>query len=318
MLRPENLLRIFLLFFLVFGCTSRPRHKEKTVKLTDVKKFLSSLPSEERFVLDHFFRCLIQEDAVGYVLLGGKPMSFYPYVKPKTTVYSHHCDPLRLIDLFFEGFDDENAIFHKGWETWKKYEHYFCGKNIFFDIFEEDRELHYMKVIVINKRLMLSLFDQYFHKFTSLDSSLKDKESLFKAFLHDQTFRKRFYSRHDLMGICLGFGAGNATLFQKMTELFTSMGWLGFTLEMPSPDRLKNLEEEWTRLKKFFKVGVHDHVSRKFLFHFGIGFRADFSDPETSTLKEKYTEYHKKVTLTYNSTDFLEKTLELISLANNS
>ena len=83
---------------------------------TNVRKFLRSLPLEERFLLDHFFRCLIQEDAVGYVLLGGKPMSFHSYLKPKTLVHPYRCDPVQQFELFFDGFDDKDALFHKGWE----------------------------------------------------------------------------------------------------------------------------------------------------------------------------------------------------------
>ncbi len=312
------LIRSFLFLLIISGCTSCSHHEEKTLRQSDVKQFLSLLSSEERFVLDHFFRCLIQEDSIGYVLLGGKPMSFYSYLKPKTIVNPYQCDPLQRLDLLFEGFDDKDALFHKGWEIWKKYEHYFCGKNIFFDAFEEDRELHFMKVIVVNKNLMLPLLDRYFHKFTSMDSSLRDKESVFEALLHNRKFKEKFYSRNDLLGTCLGYGAKNAALFQKMSKLFTSMGRLGFTLQMPSPDRLKSLEEEWSILRKSFTGGFKDHTSRKFLFHFGVGFRVDFSDPETCLLRKKYTDYHKKVTLAYDGTDFLEKTLELISLANNS
>jgi len=95
------------------------------------------------------------------------------------------------------------------------------------------------------------------------------------------------------------------------------MGWLDFTLATPSPDRLKSLEKEWSNLRQSFHVGIKDHVSRRFLFHFGVGFRADFSNPETFTLQKKYTEYHKKITLAYDRANFLEKTLELIYLANH-
>ena len=52
----------FLLFlFLIFGCT--PGQGKMSTKQTDIKKFLSSLPSKERFFLEFFFRCLIQEDS---------------------------------------------------------------------------------------------------------------------------------------------------------------------------------------------------------------------------------------------------------------
>src|ERR1700678_977730 len=70
----RNFSTLPLLFLIViFGCTSS-RYEQKITHQADIKRFLSSLPSEEYFALDFFFRCLIQEDSIGYVLLGGKPM----------------------------------------------------------------------------------------------------------------------------------------------------------------------------------------------------------------------------------------------------
>jgi len=95
-------------------------------------------------------------------------MSFYSYLRPKILVASRlTSEPLERLDLLFNGFDDKDALFHRGWEIWKRYEHYFCGENIFFDVFEEDRDLHSMKVIVINKHLILPLLEQYFNKFST-------------------------------------------------------------------------------------------------------------------------------------------------------
>lgn len=301
----------FLVLMIISGCTFCAVKEKGLKKQVNVKEFLSTLSSEERFFLEHFFRCLIQEDAIGYVLLGGKPMSFYSYEQPKTIAPSTS-EPVEQLDRFFEGLDERNALFHKGWKIWNKYKDLFCGENIFFDVFEQDKELKFIRVIVINKSLVLPLWDQHLHKFIPL----KNKENFFEALLHDQKFKEKFYSRHDLMGICLGYGEKNAVLYQKMLNLFTSMGLLDFTLQMPSADRLKCLEEEWSDLKKFFKVGIKDHSSQTCLFHYGVGFRADFSDVETTALQRKYTKYHKKITAAYDNANFLEKTFELILSAN--
>jgi hypothetical protein len=308
----------FLPLLIIFGCTSHPYDEKKIATQTDVKKFLCSLSSEERFLLEFFFRCLIQKDAIGYVLLGGKPMSFYSCIKPKMIINSSRFLPLDKIDLFFTGIDDKHALFHKGLEIWKKYEYRFCGKNIFFDVFEEDRELHFMQISVFNKRLMLPLIDRHFHKFITLDCAIKDKEFLFELLLHDQKIKEKFYSREDLLGVCLGYGEKNAELFHEMSTLLTAIERFDFTLEKPSSDRLQSLEDKLAALEGFFKVGIKDHVSRKFLFNIGLGFRADFSDPETSFLQKKYAELYKKLRQTYEGAAFLEKTLELISIADNA
>lgn len=307
-------MRIFLVLLIILACTSCS-HREKSI---DVKKFLASLPEDERFLLDKFFRSMIQQDVIGYTLLGAKPMSFYSYLKPKVDVYRPYSDPVDLMDTFIEGFDEDCAIFHKGWEVWKKYQHHFCGSNIFFDIVEEDEELHFVNVVVINKRLMLPLLEQYSCKFRELDPSLKSKKSLLEAILHNQDFKKKMHSHNEILGICLGYGARNAKLFQKMSELFFAMGWMSHAPEKYSPTSLKCLEEDWKALKQSFKGGIRDHRSRDLLFHLGIGFRADISDSETPVLIGHYTKYHKKLTLAYDGADFLEKTLELINLADKT
>jgi hypothetical protein len=304
----------FFLFIIISVCVLVTQNPKKQ---TRIKKFISSLSLDERFVLEYFFRCLIQEDSIGYVLLGGKPMSFHSYLKPKAIVNAYPFEPIKQLDLFFIGIDSQDALFHKGLEIWKKHEHHFCGNNIFFDTFEEDQELHFMKVCVINKRLISSKFEKYFHRFEKIDSSIKDVDSLFEALLHNQKFKEKFYSRHDLMGICLGYGEKNADLFQKMSTLLTLMGKLGFTLRRVPSDTLKVLETEWTLLENSFAKGMKDHTSKKFLFNLGLGFRVDPSDPETFILQKKYTKLHKKLTRAYESADFLKKTLELIVLADN-
>jgi hypothetical protein len=204
---------------------------------------------------------LIQEDVIGYTLLGGKPMSFYSYIRPKIIINSSRIHPLDRMELFFNGIDDAHVLFHKGLEIWKKYEHFFCGKNVFFDVFEQDQELHFIQVSVFNKHLMFSLFDRYFQEFRKLDHSIEDKESLFNLLLHDQIFKEKFYNREDLLGICLGYGERNAKLFQKMVVLLTSMGKLDFILEKPSPDRLRNLEEELSSLERSFTGRINLRVS---------------------------------------------------------
>ncbi len=92
-------------------------------------------------------------------------MSFYSYFKPKLLLNPYQFRQLNWmdrIDLFFEGFDEDDALFHKGFEVWKKYKHHFCGRNIFFDLVENDGILHHMKVTVYNKHLMLPLLDHHY------------------------------------------------------------------------------------------------------------------------------------------------------------
>ena len=181
------------------GCTS-PQHEK-----TDIKTFISSLSNDERFFLDFFFRCLIQEDVVGYTLLEGKPMSFYSYMKPKTNNgLPSLFYPINPIDFLFMNLEQDNSLFHKGFEIWKKYENLFCGNNIYFDLVEEDN--NFARVCIFNKRLMLPLFEQHFQKFTNFNHSAHNADSLFHLLLNDPEFKEKFYAREDLVGTFLGYG----------------------------------------------------------------------------------------------------------------
>ncbi len=305
----------FLIFLFLAQCTTPPKHSTISKK-TDIEKFLASLDREEKVLLEFFFRSLIQDDSIGYVLLGGKPMGFYSYLQPKTVVTAHPNQSIENIDLFFNGLDEDNTLFHKGWEVWKKYASRFCGKNLVFDFFIQDFELQYAKVSVINKRSLSRIFDQYQNLFQEMEPRIKDKKLFLHSLLHDESFKRKFYSRHDLLGICLGYGQNNASLFQQMSSLLSSMGKLSYTLHTPSPDHLNQLEKQWKTLKKSFNQGLKDHTSNKFLFTIGLGFRVNRSNPETAMLQNHYTYLHKKLTQEYNEGSFLQKTLELILLAN--
>ncbi len=232
-------------------------------------------------------------------------MGFYSYIKPKSLLPDFLFDPVYSLDLFFEGFLPDYARFQKGFDVWKKYEHLFCGNNIFFDLVEQNHELHYMKVSVINKRLMLPLLSRI--------KNSQNEEELFNDLLKGSPFKEQFYLKDDLLGICLGYGEKNAQLFQMRASIFTSLGRLGFTLEKPSLERQHRLKKEAEAIGKVFK-GFKDHQSKRFLFHRGISFVADHSSSETALLYDKYRKLHKMLTQKYSSGDFLENTLELILL----
>ncbi len=308
---------IFCTLFLctLLGCSQSPQQKIRK----DVRKFLSSIPLKERHLLDYFFRRLIQDDTLGYVLLGSKPMTYYSYRKPKTEIQLIRSDPFFEFELFLYGLHPSESLFDKGLNLWKKYENRFCGKNIFFNLLEENQEFHYVNLLVINKKLVLPLIHQHFSRFLSVDPTIQNEETFFTNFLTNEKLKNQFYSRNDLLGICLGFGEKNADLFDRMVKVHTAMGWLDFTLYVPSSEHRAQLEKEWDNIKNASGgVGKKIYVSHNFTFNSGVGFRADKTDPETVMLKKKYQDYRKILAQTYQGADFLEKTLELIKLANSN
>lgn len=303
-------------FFLIFStCTSFPSSVNQ--KKVNAEKFISSLPAEEKFLLEHFFRCLIQEDAIGYSLIHSKPMSFFSYLQPKAlSISPYEIAPINKMDLFIDGFNPQNAVFHKGFEIWKKYQHLYCGNNIVFDFYADEEELSFRKVIVFNRKLLLPLFEKHISRFQQIDSSLKDSESIFNALRNDERFKKKFYCSTALVGICLGYGERNAVLFEKMIRYFTALGFYGFTLQ--SLEHQKAIKNDLAVLNASFNGVLNSHHSKRMLFSFGPSFRVDKEHAETLLLKEKYTEASKALVHFYdNEKSFLENTLHLLIEENN-
>ena len=291
-------------------------HQKQNQGRIFAQTFLASIDSEERLLLEYFFRRLIQEDSIGFVLLNAKPMSFYSYIQPNAKINACQFEPLDKFIYFFTGFDSHNILMRKGWQVWKKYASRFCGNNIFFDCIEQDLELGFVKIAVMNKKLLDPIFASHFEKFAALDPSIRDCNSLFKAILYDCTFKTKIHSRPDLLGICLGYGEKNAVLFNRMAVLYEKLGYLRSMLYQPSLHRISLLQEELTALEKSLKICSLGLRSKRHLFNIGVGFRGRLADLETMRLQEKYTESHRLLTMSYRNVDFLEKTLELIYSAN--
>ena len=141
---------------------------------------------------------------------------------------------------------------------------------------------------------------------------------MIQLLLNNQKIKTNFYHRDDLLGICLGYGEKNADLFHKRRQILRSLGRLGFTLRVLSTEKRKNIESTLRTLEKSFHGGIKVHSSRRFLFHPGISFLADFTDPDTSKLQLKYTDAYKKIIQAYTQSPFLKRTLELIKLADEN
>lgn len=222
--------------FLIPLCVWFAKYQRHVSVQQVIQEFVSAMPEEERFLLDYFFRRLIQEDSIGYVLLGAKPMGSYHYLQPKIQHDPHLFTPVDQLDHFFDSLDEYNALIERGWRVWTKYASQFSGENLVFDAIEENYELNFKKIIVINKQLMQSVVAAHFQKFALL-APVKDSQAFCHSLFLDQSLKKKVCSRPDLLGICLGYGVRNAALFHKTLLLYKSLGCFGFTLSKPSLQR---------------------------------------------------------------------------------
>ncbi len=275
-------------------------------------EFVSNLPLEERFQLDYFFRSIIQQDSAGYVILGGKPSSVYTFLKPQSTqLYEIRTNPIRKFKLFLSAFHFSNSWFGQGFKTWEKYKNLFCGDNILFESQEANEELHYINLFIINKSVLIKTIKIHPDKIKVSNSISNQEKNLFNKIV-----QQKFHEKQDVLGICLGYGRKNAELFQKFATLYERLGTKRFSPILISPVQRKNMERELASIQKKLKYSSsEEESSMPFQFVHDVGFRANLEDKGTLALIKKYKELKKILTQKYAHNSFLEKTLELIMLA---
>lgn len=254
---------------------------------TDTKAEISDADGER---ISYFFRHAIFWDAYGYVLLGKKPCAITSY---KQITWN----PLTWIEYF----SPHNLKMRKGWITWKKYEHLFSHPRFLF--LEEDSNFtsaHF--IILVHKDIFLKKFNEYRDDFHDLLGIDEGEEFLFRAVR--QPFLSQVLKNHDgLIGTMLGYGRNNAWAFYQQSDQLT--------LFLNENEQLQM--KQFCKSQPFWKFFMGTY-SREFCHLTVPGFHAIPNTPETRYLREIYSECRDKIVDCYSETDFLTKTLELLSL----
>src|ERR1700733_5076738 len=106
--RAASFIALFLLCgILSFWCLGNSRNYQRS----KIAKALKSIDPEDRFYLDFYFRSLLFEDPLAYVLCGDKPMGLSGFWNPTNSSDS----PLE------PGCSQKSIIMKRGYELHKKY-----------------------------------------------------------------------------------------------------------------------------------------------------------------------------------------------------
>lgn len=254
-----------------------------------VCKALRKIPPDEKWFLDYFFRNLLLRDGAACVLNGCKPAGVSSFFGPeyyKSTI-------------LWGGFK-RSTLFRKGHEIWKKYQHLFPSSNYCF-CYYEDKEEDELDVFLINKNFFLSSVTSHIEEFKKvlgssitparlLDLIIDKKKSLTEILNHDRT----------LLGIILGYGKHNASLFHRR-----------YVLENAFIKRHDLLEKEIKKINE--RLQSHHNEKSHLLFSFLPNFVCDPTHPETQELHNGYIQQRKEFNELYRNGNFLEVTLKKIT-----
>lgn len=263
---------------------------------SSLKETLESIPKEDQEKISSLFYAIFFEDHGAYALFGDKPMSLSGDFL--VTPWENTLERMR-----------SGGIFWGWWEKWKHYEHLFPMKNYLLlrepNSINENSNVKSDLIFFINKNLLIETVETHLCIFEKvLNRKIEPKKFLEDIENGSNSLQKSIDNNEMLLGILLGYGKHNASLFIKKN------------CDIPELCRREDFQEFLTgdaELKPIHKKldFFGDHKYSPIILG-SVHFVADFSHPETKILQEKYNELRGKISKIYAQGDFLEITfLEL-------
>ncbi len=261
-----------------------------------IRKFLVSLTQDEYKGFAILFEELFINNELAYSLFGNKPMSFvfiFPPPPPSPYFYMHP----------YPFFDGKQPL-QKGIATWKKFQKQFKTPN-FSLIFGKDYAL------LINRNAFQYTVEKYAKEFSPQVHNHLIKKMESGHFVPWDEFN------HKCMGILLGYGSHNSTLFEKRMDISNILlpAELGQAISPMKPHLLLSIDHLHAKLDTIDKqLTIFD----KSIMNLSgivcpVNFAADFSHPETYKLKTSYHLTRKKILSAYKDDNWLLRTLEKLT-----
>ena len=282
-------------------------------KKQDITRKLHSLPADEKFFMEAFFRILISTDNGSYVLFGDKPASLMVYKEWQ----SYDLHPVSHFPS-----DTDFSPERKGFEIWQKYQHLFPSKTYTFLKIGSCFSDHLTAVFFIHNERLLKVLSKNFIDFHRIFPQFKSSECLLNAMLNDSSILHQICNKYDLLlGIILGFGKDNAALFERKMEIdaflfpqkfYSREPYLKQPFLRPVP-RLgfATLEEELDAIE-IKSEGVIEGVDIPgidWALHLPLGFLVDKEKTDLVQLRTRLKQDLIKATSAYRNGNFLQVTL---------
>lgn len=283
-------------------------------KKQNITQKLESIPNEEKFFMESFFRILISCDNGSYVLFGDKPASFMIYEEWQ----NDHPQPITHFPTGTD-FSPERT----GFGIWQKYQPLFPSKNYALIKVESCLSNHVSAIFLIHKKRLLKVITENFTDFQKIFSHFGSPKSLLQAILNDPSTLRQICSESDLLlGIILGFGKDNAALFEKKMKISALLS---------SDPSVSPIQRPWigalpllkhSILKKQLEILEHksdgvienpDKPGIEWGFHLPLGFLVDTEKTDLAQLRAQLKQSRIKATQAYRHGEFLHVTLSELS-----
>lgn len=256
------------------------------IEATSVSAILKEIPKEDRESINHLFSFFIKEDHFAYTLFGDKPISLSAHfiITPWENIV--------------ERVNDQDEIFWKNWNVWKKYQHLFSLKDFILINEPSKNNKNISNVILINKKEFIRVISQNQRLFEAvLGYSVLPHRMLKKIEFNKMTFVDSINDNQGLWGILLGYGKHNSMLYnQRHRNYFNCLA----------------LSESSLRNSSIKLKGSGDNNYSPLIIG-SVYFVGDITHPETKALQKKYRELRGKISAIYSKGDFLEITLSKLT-----
>lgn len=263
---------------------------------SEAGEIFHKLPKEDKETLELLFAFLVNQDQFGYTLISEKPMSLSGgFIK---TPYEN----------VLYGYN-QSSLFWRRWELWK----FHFGKLKFPNFLMIEENFAAMPdirfVFIINKTLFIQTVLDHSKRFREVTGRVIDPEKLLKALEKGETTLQQAISfSEELLGILLGYGQHNASLYAKRQQIDGPL-MIPLALEQSPSPGFASVQEESANICKSLQAS-YELVDGYTIGH--VMFAADRSNPITAELCDKYRKAQLKLSTLYKDHTYLEESLRLL------
>lgn len=258
-----------------------------------LKADICDIPKRDLNEIKSLFERLIFAYDFGYTIFGSKPMSLAEMclkIPPNLPIHKH----IKAKFLLTKSMRRLN--------TWYQYRDEFKFKN-FILLDTEEENLDCFVFILINKTNLLEVLHKHEAIFKQeLGESFTAESFLEKLEKREISFSKATNDSHRLLGIMLGYGERNATLFQEKVNLTKAVKQIkdGHKNE----ELIRKLGIVESQIGDFNEFEENDPIIPP------LYFLADNSHPETIALKDKYAQERQKIEKLMKQSQFMDLVLK--------
>jgi hypothetical protein len=261
------------------------------------KADINKIPQNDLKNIKFFFEFLIHDHDFAYTIFGSKPMSLADYGLKVPDGLAMH----RRLRSWYILMRAKARL-----ESWYLYRKEFVLKDFIF-LDEENDWTNCLILILINKKNMLCVLHENASIFKEeLGMDFTPESFLEKLEKREMTLAKAISKSQKLLGIMLGYGVRNATLFQERYNVMKAI----------CKRKKSNLPEDETLTKKLVgfeaQCKCFSELEENAVIH-PLYFFADTAHPETIELKKRYENDRRKIEELRQKSDFMNKVLKRLT-----